>query len=190
MSQPKIIIEKFDKRLHARETFDCGEPVLNEYLKQRANQEQKKRLSVVYVALLPEKAKMNVTPKSIVGYYTLTSSSLKQNAATNHLVRGVPPTYDIPSIKIGRLALDKTVQGYGLGSVLLADACERIIELSALAGVKGVEVVAKNLHVAEFYKSFGFVPMKRADNSLFLPLDTLLKTTKSKTVRQQAADVI
>ena len=164
-------IEKLNKNKHGREGFDCGLAVLNTYLQTRANQEQKKRLNVTYVATPSEE---NKKKSGIIGYYTLSNSSMTLSAVNPEIAKGIPPTYDIPTIKIGRLAVDKNYHHQGLGSLLLQDACLRIIELTALSGIKGVEVGAKTAAISQFYQKFGFVPLRDTPHLLFLPLETLL----------------
>jgi len=98
----EYVIEKLDSDKHNREEFDCGIEILNTYLKTRANQEQKKHLNITYVMTFSHKARKS----PIVGYYTLSNSSIKPALMNLELKRDIPPTYDIPSIKIGRLAID------------------------------------------------------------------------------------
>ena len=165
-------IEKLDPRKHERKGFDCGLEILNLYLQTRANQEQEKRLNVVYVAY---EASDSAVKKNIVGYYSLSNSAIALHSLDIKLKRGIPPTYDIPTVKLGRLAVDRHHQGKGLGTCLLKNALQRIIELSALSGIRGVEVIAKNGAVAAFYETFGFMELGDSPGIYFLPLDTLLK---------------
>ncbi|MCH9770067.1 MAG: GNAT family N-acetyltransferase [Gammaproteobacteria bacterium] len=166
----KWIVEKLNPKQHQREDFDCGVEVLNAYLKTRANQEQKKRLNVTYVVVADEVK----SPKPILGFYTLTNSSMVLYFVEPVLRRHIPPNYDIPTLKIGRLALAKDLQGQGIGKFMLKDACDRLIEMSVISGIKGLEVVAKNEVVANFYKSFGFCRLIDNKNTLFLPIETIL----------------
>lgn len=167
------LIEKLDKGLHDRDGFDCGVEVLNLYLQKRANQEQRKRLNVTYI--IRKKSDCNQNDKSIIcGFYTLSNSAIKYNEENKRIIRNVPNTYDIPSVKIGRLAIDRKHQGMGIGRLLLRDACKRIVELSTLSGVKGVEVIAKDETACCFYEAYGFMRLVQASNLLFLPIETML----------------
>lgn len=165
-----IIIESLNPKQHDRQAFDCGIEVLNVYLKQRANQEQNKRLNLTYVAVQPT----DTIPKAIVGYYTLSNSSLALYAVQAEFKKHVPPTYDIPSVKIGRLAVDKNQQNLGIGKQLLRHAFKKIIDASAISGIRGIEVVAKNSTASKFYEKFGFIPLKDSTTLLFMPIETIL----------------
>ena len=165
-----IIIEPLNSKQHDRQLFDCGIEVLNVYLKQKANQEQKKRLNLTYVATKTS----DTLPKAILGYYTLSNSSLALYTVQTEFKKHIPPSYDIPSVKIGRLAVDKNQQSLGIGKQLLGHAFRRIIDVSAISGVRGIEVVAKNPQAKKFYEKFGFISLKDAPNFLFMPIETIL----------------
>lgn len=167
-----LVIETLNTQLHDRDVFDCGVEVLNAYLKHRANQEQKKRLNVVHVAV-----RGHSSPKSIIGYYTLSNSSIAPNLMQPELIRQIPPTYTIPSVKIGRLAVDKNRQKEGIGKGLLEHAFNKIIDAASITGIRGIEVVAKNHEAVKYYEQFGFVRLQESGNNLlFLPIDTLIKS--------------
>jgi GNAT superfamily N-acetyltransferase len=169
-------IEKFDKTKHDRGNFSSGVEALDSFIKQRAAKEQKEHLSVTYVSVYSGDENL----KPIAGYYTLSNSSLKQADLRPEHTKHVPPTYDIPSIKLGRLAVAKSEQGMGVGSSLLHNAFTKIIETASLSGIRGVEVMAKDDQAAEFYKKYGFVQLPDTKNVLFLPISTLMKAVQSK----------
>lgn len=80
--------------------------------------------------------------------------------------------YEIPSIKIGRLAVHNSYQRYGLGKFILRDAIERVIDIASLSGIKGIEVVAKSTTIADFYRKYGFLQLDDNQKILYLPVDT------------------
>lgn len=56
---------------HATGTFVCGESSLEQYLRQYAQQDIRRRVSRVFVATVTE------NPQVIAGYYTLSAGSVK-----------------------------------------------------------------------------------------------------------------
>ena len=148
---------------HLRKTFDCGEPSLNTYLHRYARQNIKNRINRVFIASPVD------SEKSIVGYYTLSAGSISADdlplKQKNRL-----PNYPVPIALLGRLAVDKQYQGQRLGSVLLADAIQRIEQASEVLAVYAIVVEALNPSVAEFYQGFGFTPFSDKPLKLFLPL--------------------
>lgn len=169
-----MIIEKLDTSKHDRELFDCGLEVLNVFLKQRAYQEQKKRLNITYVAIENKES-----PKPILGYYTLSNSALALSVLEPNFKKHIFPSHSIPSVKIGRLAIDKRSQKKGMGKLLLQHAFFKILEASLISGIRGIEVIAKNAETQNFYKKFGFINLNDAENLLFMPLDTLIRAQDS-----------
>ena len=85
------------------------------------------------------------------------------------------PTIDIPVVLLGRLAVDKTAQGQGLGQYLLIDALRRVAHISEQIGVRAVEVDALDDQARQFYLKFGFVPLLGHQRHLFLPLHVIRK---------------
>lgn len=148
-----------------RKRFDCGETSLNIYLQQYARQNIKHRINKVFVATPVDDA------KTIIGYYTLSAGSISVADLPLPLKQRLP-NYPVPIALLGRLAVDKNYQGQGLGSILLADAIQRVIQASEVLAVYALVVDALNTAAAEFYQQFGFMPFPEKPLRLFLPLTT------------------
>jgi GNAT superfamily N-acetyltransferase len=151
---------------HNRKTFDCGESSLNQYLHRYANQYVKRRVSRVFVATHP------TLPEQIMGYYSLSAGSLRTTDMPAE-IRYRLPKYPVPVATLGRLAIANSFQGQGIGSVLLADAFQRVALASQVMAVYAVVVDAIDEKAAAFYSQFGFIPLPSQPLKLFLPLDTV-----------------
>jgi GNAT superfamily N-acetyltransferase len=149
------------ERSHQRDAFDCGEPSLNDYLRRYARQNDDKGICRTFV-LLEEGSSI------IVGYYTLSSGSI----AFETLPDDHPqlPKYPVPTAHIGRLAVDRTRQGQGLGAKLLVNALKRVRQAADQMGIYAVTVHALNEKAKAFYEVFGFIELKDDKFHLFLPL--------------------
>lgn len=148
---------------HDRGVFACGNDALDRYLKTQAGQDQRRRVSACFVA----------TPTGalrIVGYYTLAAATISLGDLPEILVKKLPRYPLVPAARIGRLAVDATERGKGLGGALLADALARSLrsEVSVYAAV----VDAKDDRAAAFYRHHGFVAYGSQPRALFLPLAT------------------
>jgi ribosomal protein S18 acetylase RimI-like enzyme len=161
----KFIIEPLSSS-HDRPGFNCGIDSLDNYLKRQASQDIKRQISRVYTAVTIEK------PNKIMGYYTLSSLSIELNLLPEELLRKLPK-HPIPAALIGRLAVDKTVQGNGIGKMLLADALKRIISVSNEIAIYAVVVDAINVKAKSFYKQYGFQSLGEGTPRLFLPLKAI-----------------
>jgi ribosomal protein S18 acetylase RimI-like enzyme len=76
-------------------------------------------------------------------------------------------------VLLGRLAVAKSHQGKGLGSILLADALQRIAQASQVMAVFAVVVDALNDRAAEFYRQCGVIPLPSQPIKLFLPMESV-----------------
>ena len=86
------------------------------------------------------------------------------------------PRYDqVPAALIGRLARAKGASMSGMGSVLLADALKRIVDVASTIGTYAVVVDAKDKRGKRFYEAHGFIPLASRPRRLFLPIQTVVK---------------
>ena len=140
-------VAPLDRRRHDRARFACGVRVLDQYLHRLAGQDVRRGVAKVWV--LTDRAR----PNEPLGFYTLSAAQLQQWEALG-LEGKAPPSYALPAARIGRLAVASSVQGNGLGAVLLADAIVRSLE--GPLGVCLVVVDAKDEAARSFYVRFGF----------------------------------
>jgi len=160
-------IEPFDRNRHDRSGFDCGIPLLNEWLTKQAGQFEKKDLARVYVLV----AEGETTVK---GYYALSSHTVAFEALPEDQAKGLP-RIDLPVVLIGRLAVDRSLQGQHLGEYLLIDALRRAEYLAGKIGVRAVEVHAINDAARKFYGKYGFQSLQDDPQHLFLPMSVIRK---------------
>lgn len=161
----EFIIAPLGKQ-HDRRAFDCGEPSMNQYLNLYASQDIRRRVARVFVAALPDAS------RQVIAYYSLSAGSLNATSLPEALRRRLPG-YPVPVALLGRLAVTESHQGMGLGSILLADALQRIAQASQVMAVYAVVVDALHDREAEFYRQFGFIPLPSQPLKLFLPMDSV-----------------
>lgn len=147
-------------------SFRCGQSDLDTYIRRFASQDVRRNLARVFVAT-PENA-----PQQLAGFFTLSAGSVNCADLPESLARKLP-RYPVPVALIGRLAVHADFQGKGLGSILLADACRKVVQASATLAVVGIVVNAKDEPAASFYRHFGFLPMPGRPDRLLLPASAL-----------------
>jgi GNAT superfamily N-acetyltransferase len=157
-------IEPFTKD-HERGEFYCGKESLDEFLRSLVSQYEKRKLGRTYVAV-------PVGQKKVYGYYTLASAAVSFSSLPVKTSKKLP-RHPVPVVLLGRLAVDQSMQGQGLGRTLLMDALKRVLELSERLGVFAVEVKAIDREAMEFYQRYGFVPLLDDELHLFLPTQTI-----------------
>jgi len=151
-------------RSHERGGFSCRHPALDNFIVSLVSQYEKRKLGRTYVAVRSGE-------KRVLGYYTLASSSVAfQNMPT--IVSTKLPRHPVPVALLARLAVDRSIQGQGLGRRLLMDALRRCVGLSRELGIFAVEVQAIDPAAREFYERFGFVCLEDNDLHLYLPIST------------------
>ena len=154
------------EKKHNRQEFDCGIKDLNQYVRRYARQNHVKGINRAFVATKPN------TPSTIDGYYTISSSTITFESLPKPEQKGLP-NYPIPCALIGRLAVDISCQGEGLGRELLVNALLRIVRASSEIGIYAVRVDAINERAKQFYLKYEFIPFEDKPLSLFLPLKTI-----------------
>ncbi len=152
---------------HDRTTFDCGNSVLNDWLQKQANQWEKKGLSRTYVAVQKGET-------TLLGYYAISSHQVSYKSLPDDQAKGLP-RINVPVVLLGRLAVDQSAQGQGLGGLLLIDALRRVNHLSKKIGIRAVEVDAIDDDAKRFYLKYGFVALQDDDRHLYLPMGVIRK---------------
>jgi GNAT superfamily N-acetyltransferase len=151
---------------HDRASFDCGDDDLNGYLKRYARQNHESGGAKTFVAISAEDG------ASVLGYYSLSPASIEYARASELIQRGIG-RYGVPAFRLGRLAVDQSMQGMGLGGQLLLAAGRRCLRVSAEVGGVALLIDAKNERVARWYASYGALPLLDAPLTLILPLQTI-----------------
>ena len=162
--KPPVLLTKD----HDRNSFDCGVPVLDDYLKKYALQNQKKHAARTYVATRGNR---------VVGYYSLAYGSVSLEEVPQNVKSGLP-RHPIPVILLARLAVDSTEKGQGLGAGLLKDALLRTVQAAEIAGLRAMVVHAKDDSAKRFYEKFGFEPSPIDGYHLFLRLSDILSSLR------------
>ena len=163
MSGAPFLLAQLEAK-HDRTAFHSDSDPLNRYLRERATQDVRRRVAACFVAL--------ADGKRIAGYYTLASASLLLADLPASIGRKLPRYPTVPTVRMGRLAVDQAFKGQGLGGALLADALHRTArsEIAAYALI----VDAKDDAAATFYRHHGFIPLPDSPLAMFLPLATVL----------------
>jgi len=151
---------------HDRDNFSCGKDLLDNYFWRQAKQDVKRKLSACFVLIDKESNK-------IKGYYTLSSNSVSNELIPDSFKKNLPKSYSsIPTILLGRLAIDKGYQGRGIGKILLIDSLKRCFETSDSIGTFAVIVDPLDNDAERFYNKFGFIKLPDS-GKMFLPMKTI-----------------
>jgi len=139
--------------------FACGVDSLDDWLKRWAYPNQVNGASRTYVV---------TEGKRVVGYYCLASGALELSDTPTSIRRNMPDP--VPVAILGRLAVDKSSQGRGLGAALLQDAVVRTAQAGGILGIRGLLVHALSIEAKVFYEHQGFVASPAQPMTLILSL--------------------
>jgi GNAT superfamily N-acetyltransferase len=109
----------------------------------------------------------------VIGYYALSNGGVAAAEAPGKIKRNMPDP--IPVMILGRLAIDLSWQGKGLGTDLLRDAVLRTLHAATISGIRALLVHALDEKAEIFYRKNGFLPTAVRPLTLFLPLYPPLK---------------
>ncbi|MBI5814113.1 MAG: GNAT family N-acetyltransferase [Nitrospinae bacterium] len=152
---------------HDLSGFDSGEPVLDEWLRRRALQNEASGASRTYIAC---------AGRRVAGYYTLAVGAAARVDSPGRVRRNMPDP--LPVMVIGRLAVDKRFQGRGVGTGLLRDAILRTLRAAQIAGIRGILVHAISEEAKRFYESLGFYPSPVDPLTLMITVAEAVKQAK------------
>jgi GNAT superfamily N-acetyltransferase len=125
--------------------FQSGEETLDLWLKRRALKNQISGASRTFVAC--EAAR-------VVAYYALASGAVAAESSPGRFRHNMPDP--IPVIILGRLAVDQSFHGKGLGRGLIQDAGRRVLQAADTIGIRGILVHALSAPAKAFYERIGF----------------------------------
>lgn len=150
-------------KTHDRTTFDCGSTAPDRYLHQQARQDAEKSVAAPFVLTVPPAVR-------VLGYYTLSASLVNANELPDSMAKKLPRYPQLSVTLLGRLAVDQSMKGRGIGQFLLMDALRRSLEAAANIAAMAVLVDAKDEAAEAFYRHFSFLPLQEQPSRLFLPM--------------------
>jgi GNAT superfamily N-acetyltransferase len=153
-------------RGHDRTTFECGKLILDSFLARYASQYEKRNLARTYVAV-------GAGETRVVGYYSLSAAAIRVLDLPESLADKLPE-HPVPAALLARLAVDQSVQGQGLGRLLIGDALAQCAQLSEQVGLNVVTVDAIDDEAVRFYERMGFTRFRGQSDKLFIPVSVIL----------------
>ena len=141
--------------------FDCGNELLNHWLRQRAIKSEGASARTYVVK----------DHRRVVGYYCLATGGVARGTVPRKIRHGLPDP--VPVMILGRLAVDRAYQRVGIGSSLLMDALQRTLQVSTQVGVRAVLVHAIDDEAKAFYGTYGFIESPAGTQALLLPVESI-----------------
>lgn len=141
MQQPPLSAVESIQSHHVVDDFDCENDELNDWLKRFAftsHRSDSARVSVVHRA------------NHVVGYYALATGAITRGMASPRIAQGLP-NHPVPVILLARLAVHRSEQGRGIGSLLLHDVLMKVAGIAEMVGTRALVIHAKNEEARAWY---------------------------------------
>lgn len=158
--------EEAISRPHDRAAFDCGDADLNTFLRRYARQSHVQGAAKTFLAI------DDVDSRRILGFYSVCPASVSFSRVPEIVKRGLA-RYEVPVFRLAKLAVDRSVQSCGLGGQLLLAAGRRCLLAASETGGVALLIDAKNADAAEWYASYGAIPLLDQPLSLLFPFKTI-----------------
>ena len=162
---------------HRAEEFDCGKPVLTDWLLRHARQAQGSGSARTFVSCEGDR---------VAGYYSLTVGQIDTLEAPERVRKGMGQ-YPIQLVILARLAVDLDYQGRGLGFSLLQDAIHRAVAVAEHAGIRAMLTHPLDADAGAFYRRFGFESVPENERHLILLLKDARRLVMGASVGKQPA---
>ncbi|GAB4119845.1 MAG: GNAT family N-acetyltransferase [Rhodothalassiaceae bacterium] len=157
-----IVIEPVGAH-HERASFDCGDETLDRYIREQAGQDKRRSIARTFVAVAVD------NPDRILGFFTLSATSVTASHLPLKVAKSLP-RHPVPAALLGRLAVDRSVAGRGLGGILLADAIGRTLAAAQTLAAAVIVVDPTDDAAQSFYAAHGFRSLEGPERRMFLTL--------------------
>jgi ribosomal protein S18 acetylase RimI-like enzyme len=154
-------------RTHVVDGFDCGDPEQTSWLITHAFTADRSGQSRVYVAAHADDLR-------VLGYVALSSGSVTPADAPSRVMQG-QGSYPVPIALLTRLGVDVSVQGVGLGRLLLRHALDVAADVAERIGIRALLIHCANEDARSWYlaQTSAFEPSPTDPLHLFLLMKDL-----------------
>jgi GNAT superfamily N-acetyltransferase len=151
--------------LHQFGAFNSDVSILDDWLRRRARANQVSGASRSFVICADD---------IVVGYYALASGAVSAATAPSRFRRNMPEP--IPVAVLGRLAVDQSYHGRGIGRALFRDSALRVMQAAEAIGIRGMLVHAISDEAKAFYLALGLSESPLEPMTLMVTLTDLRAT--------------
>ena len=148
--------------------FDCGVPVLNDWIQKHAWPSHLGGGARVYVSV-------DLTQDLIAAYFCLSAAQADRSAVPRRMSQGMGQS-PVPVVLIGRFGVDRNFQGSGIGTFMVRHAFEETLKTAQWIGVRAVMVDAKDQDAANFYGRLGFTAAVNDPLRLFMMIKDIKRS--------------
>ena len=163
---------ELDKGHHDRESFDCGEDELNQFIKTQAAKHMHAGISRTMV--LPALTPLPNQKLPICAFYSIAPSSICRETLPQSRAKKLPK-YPVPVFLLAQLAVHRGFHGKGLGKVCLINALRYLWEINSHMRAYAIVVDCITDDAEKFYTKYGFEYLCEINGRtrMFIPMKTV-----------------
>jgi len=133
-------------KIYKLDDFDCGDTDLNEFLKKDSFAYQEAQIANVYLVIYND---------SVIGFFSLQNDAVKLGLEEKDKAEIKKPHTEFPSVKLGRLGIDKDYQRKGLGKLIIRIAVGLVRQAKRYSACRFL-TVDSYFKAVDFYIGYGF----------------------------------
>ena len=166
---------------HNRAAFSCGHDLVDGFLHRYARQRRERNIGTTLVAVDADNGSSR-----IVGFYTLLPHEFRgaELADSQRRATRVGQLSAIPGALLAQLGVDVSVQGQGIGVVLVRHALARALYLAEEFGCVAVVTDPIDDRARRLYTGFGFTPLVGNPSRLILSVKAIAEATRLSLERE------
>lgn len=145
--------QPLDSKRHDRTKFDSGAPDLDDWLRRYASQNRRRNTATTWV--------ITDVDEVVVAYASISMTGIDRYTAPDPVAKQAPNP--VPALLVGRLAVDRSVAGLGIGTSMVAHVLATAVELNEHAACRAVVVTALDDHARTWWERLGFHPFDPDD---------------------------
>lgn len=163
------------KKINGLKQFDCGEPIINSYLKNN------------YLSHIQNSSRAGgilldgTNSNTIVAFYAISTVTINSRDFENSFSKKFPN--NIPVLKIWMVGVDKNYQSQGIGTRLLGTIFIKAIESAKNTGCVGI-VLDAVVNRISFYQALGFKQLEDTKPDGSLPMFISLAEISAATAQR------
>ena len=169
--EPSFASAVLDATVHDTVGFDSGQGDLDDWLRRSAPAAARSRVAQTFVWTSGDQG---APAERVLAFYALSAHAIARAEVPSRTGRGVPDP--VPAALIAKLALDRSLQGAGLGGPLLVDALERILRAGQQGpAVRAIVVDAATAAGRSLCTRFGFVAAPGREDRMIVRAETIAR---------------
>ena len=162
----RLRVEPLDRKKYVRAAFTCGQPPLDNYIKNTASRQQDENLTRVRVGCLDDN---NV----VICFHALNAHHLNISQLDIQYKKRFERYDAIPSAYLSMIGVHVAHQGQGIGSYMIYDAMKQVIGAAGLIGVHFLVLDALNEAAERLYLRLGFEKLTSSHERMIISIEKI-----------------